>query len=63
LLYLINHDSAGKDAAVTVRLPTGTYAMSELIADHPDGKRGRRRVRLDAHLGGRDAQVWSIKPQ
>lgn len=64
LLFLINHDSASKDAAVTARLPSGTYAMNELVSGAARTvTAGDGVLRLDAHVGGRDAQVWSIKPQ
>ena len=62
LLFLVNHDSAGHDVAVSVRLPSGTYALTELI-----GRTGRSAsaeggvLHLDTHVGGQDAQVWSIR--
>jgi beta-galactosidase len=62
LLFLINHDSTAQDASVTVRLPAGSYALTELTSGAArtvtaDGAG----LRFETHLDGRDAQVWSIR--
>jgi beta-galactosidase len=62
LLFLVNHDSAGRGAAVTVDVPRGTYAMTELVNGATRTLRADGGVlRLNVDVGGRDAQVWSIK--
>jgi hypothetical protein len=61
-LFLVNHDSAGRGAAVTVDVPRGTYAMTELVNGATRTLRADGGVlRLNVDVGGRDAQVWSIK--
>jgi beta-galactosidase len=64
LLFLINHDSTFRETAVTVRIPAGSYSLTELVTGTArsvaaDGAG----LRFDARVNGRDAQVWSIKPQ
>jgi beta-galactosidase len=64
LLFLLNHDSTEREVAATVQVPSGAYALTELV-------NGTRRtavaqgsaLRLDTRLLGRDAQVWSIRPR
>ncbi|HET8713313.1 MAG TPA: beta-galactosidase, partial [Gemmatimonadales bacterium] len=62
MLYLINHDTATREASVSVALPPATYQLTELIG-------GARRtvtaqggvLRFDVRIAGRDAQVWSVR--
>jgi beta-galactosidase len=62
LLFLINHDSAGRDAAVTVRLPAGSYALTELIGGTTRSATAEGGIlRLETHLAGQDAQVWALR--
>ena len=61
LLFLINHDSAGRDATVTVRIPSGAYSLTELVSGATRAARARDgALQLGTHLAGQDAQVWSI---
>jgi hypothetical protein len=47
---------------VTVDVPRGTYAMTELVNGATRTLRADGGVlRLNVDVGGRDAQVWSIK--
>ncbi|MGH7529835.1 MAG: beta-galactosidase [Gemmatimonadales bacterium] len=62
LLFLINHDSTARDVVVTVRLPSGSYALTELVSDRGRAATARSgALRLETRVGGRDAQVWSIR--
>jgi len=65
LLFLINHDSAGQDVAVTVRVAAGAYTLTELVnggaarSANADGAG----LRFDTRIDPKNAQVWSIHPQ
>jgi len=65
LLFLINHDSAGQDVAVTVRVPAGAYTLTELVnggaarSANADGAG----LRFDTRIDPKNAQVWSIRRQ
>src|SRR5436190_1042406 len=59
VLFLVDHDSAGKDAAVAVRIPAGTYALTELVSGAVRSATADGGIlRLDAQVGGQNAQVW-----
>ena len=62
VLFLVNHDSTAQDATLTVHVPAGAYALTELTSGvartaTADGTG----LRLDVHLAARDAQTWSIR--
>ena len=65
LLFLINHDSAGQDVAVTVRVPAGVYTLTDLVnggaarSANADGAG----LRFDTRIDPKNAQVWSIRRQ
>lgn len=64
LLFLVNHDSAGRDAAVTVRVPAGGYALTELTSGTTRAAQADSLgLRLETSVAGRDAQVWAIRPR
>jgi len=64
LLFLINHDSAGRDVSLTVRVPSGAYALTELVSGaRRDASPQAGSLALATRVAGQDAQVWSIEPR
>ena len=64
LLFLINHDSAGRDVSLTVRVPSGAYAFTELVSGaRRDASPQAGSLALATRVAGQDAQVWSIEPR
>ncbi|HWC74462.1 MAG TPA: beta-galactosidase [Gemmatimonadales bacterium] len=62
VLFLVNHDSAGRDAAVSVSVPSGTYGLTDLTTGATRSATSEAGVlRFSTNVGGRDAQVWSVK--
>jgi beta-galactosidase len=63
LLFLINHDSTGQNAAITVQLPAGRYTLTELTTGAVrTGTADGAGLRFDTHLDARDVEVFSIRP-
>jgi beta-galactosidase len=62
LLFLINHHPETQSPAVTVRVPDGTYALTELVSGRQQSAAARNGA-LDfvTSLEGQDVQVWSIR--
>lgn len=64
LLFLVNHDSAGRNVSVAMQVPTGAYGLTELVGGISRSASAERDIlRLSTNVGGRDAQVWSITPR
>jgi beta-galactosidase len=62
VLFLINHDAQPRDVTVTVRLPDGAWAMTELVADRQrNATASGGELRFDTRVGGQDVEVWSLR--
>jgi beta-galactosidase len=63
LLFLINHNPAAQAAAVTVSIPDGAWELVELITERRQSATVRDgTLRFDTRVGGREVEVWSIRP-
>jgi beta-galactosidase len=63
LLFLVNHNAVAQDAAVTVSIPDGAWELVELITERRQSATVRDgTLRFDARVGGREVEVWSIRP-
>jgi beta-galactosidase len=63
LLFLINHNAVAQSAAVTVRIPDGAWELAELVTDRRQSATARDgTLQFDTRVGGREVEVWSIRP-
>lgn len=61
LLFLINHHPETQSPAVTIRVPDGTYALTELVSGRQQSAAPRNgALEFTTSVGGHDVQVWSI---
>ncbi|HEY0671056.1 MAG TPA: beta-galactosidase [Longimicrobiales bacterium] len=61
LLFVINHGAAAQSPAVTVRVPDGSYRLTNLMTTQQQSLTVRGGVlQFNTSIGGRDAGVWSI---
>ncbi len=61
LLFLINHNPGAQDVTITVRLDDADYALTELVSGRSAvGAARAGELRIETHVGGQDAEVWSI---
>jgi beta-galactosidase len=61
LLFLINHNPAAQDMAVSVGVEDGGYRLSELVSGRSaTGAPEAGALRFDTRVEGREVQVWSI---
>jgi beta-galactosidase len=62
LLFLINHHPERQDAAVTVRLEDGAYALTEIVTGRQHTAPARNgRLEFRTGVGGREVEVWSLR--
>jgi beta-galactosidase len=64
LLFLINHNPEAQNANVTVRLADGDYSLAEIVTGRElAGVARDGRLELETRIGGREVEVWSLRPR